>query len=119
MYKRQAAGETGKGRLTFYVKNTATGVISAAVTESYKIDKTVPTGEVKLNERTAFQKFINTITFGLFFKDDVNVKLTAKDEASGVKSVLYFKSDRILTDDEVRAITDWTDNSEDVYKRQA
>ena len=107
-----AAGETGKGRLTFYVKNTATGVISAAVTESYKIDKTVPTGEVKLNERTAFRKFINTITFGLFFKDDVNVKLTAEDDASGVKSVLYFKSDRILTDEEVRAITDWTDNSD-------
>jgi len=107
-----AAGETGKGRLTFYVKNTATGVISAAVTENYKIDKTAPTGEVKLNERTAFQKFINTITFGLFFKDDVHVKLTAKDEASGVKSVMYFKSDRILTDEEVRAITDWTDNSD-------
>ena len=107
-----AAGETGKGRLTFYVKNTATGVISAAVTESYKIDKTVPTGEVKLNERTAFQELINKITFGLFFKDDVNVKLTATDEASGVKSVLYFKSDRILTDEEVRAITDWTDNSD-------
>ena len=107
-----AAGETGKGRLTFYVKNTATGVISAAVTENYKIDNTAPTGEVKLNERTAFQKFINTITFGLFFKDDVNVKLTAKDEASGVKSVMYFKSDRILTDEEVRAITDWTDNSD-------
>ena len=107
-----AAGETGKGRLTFYVKNTATGVISAAVTENYKIDKTAPTSEVKLNERTAFQKFINTITFGLFFKDDVNVKLTAKDEASGVKSVMYFKSDRILTDEEVRAITDWTDNSD-------
>lgn len=107
-----AAGETGKGRLTFYVKNTATGVISAAVTENYKIDKTAPTGEVKLNERTAFQKFINTITFGLFFKDDVNVKLTAKDEASGVKSVMYFKSDRILTDEEVRVITDWTDNSD-------
>ena len=106
-----ASDETGNGKLTFFVKNTETGVISAAVTESYKIDKTAPTGEVKLNERTAFQKFINTITFGLFFKDDVNVKLTAKDEASGVKSVLYFKSDKILTDDEVRAITDWTDNS--------
>lgn len=107
-----ASDETGNGKLTFYVKNTETGVISAAVTENYKIDKTAPTGEVKLNERTAFQKFINTITFGLFFKDDVNVKLTAEDEASGVKSVLYFKSDRILTDDEVRAITDWTDNSD-------
>lgn len=107
-----ASDETGNGKLIFYVKNTETGIISAAVTENYKIDKTAPTGEVKLNERTAFQKFINTITFGLFFKDDVHVKLTAKDEASGVKSVMYFKSDRILTDEEVRAITDWTDNSD-------
>ena len=107
-----ASDETGNGKLTFFVKNTETGVISAAVTENYKIDKTAPTGEVKLNERTAFQKFINTITFGLFFKDDVHVKLTATDEASGVKSVMHFKSDRILTDEEVRAITDWTDNSD-------
>ena len=107
-----ASDETGNGKLIFYVKNTETGIISAAVTENYKIDKTAPTGEVKLNERTAFQKFINTITFGLFFKDDVHVKLTATDEASGVKSVMYFKSDRILKDEEVRAITDWTDNSD-------
>lgn len=107
-----ASDETGNGKLIFYVKNTETGIISAAVTENYKIDKTAPTGEVKLNERTAFQKFINTITFGLFFKDDVHVKLTATDEASGVKSVMYFKSHRILTDEEVRAITDWTDNSD-------
>ena len=107
-----ASDETGNGKLTFFVKNTETGIISAAVTENYKIDKTAPTGEVKLNERTAFRKFINMITFGLFFKDDVNVKLTAEDDASGVKSVMYFKSDRILTDEEVRAITDWTDNSD-------
>ena len=69
------------------MKNTETGAISAAVTENYKIDKTTPTGEVKLNERTAFQAFINKITFGLFFKEDVHVKLTATDDASGVKSV--------------------------------
>lgn len=107
-----ASDETDNGKLTFFVKNTETGVISAALTENYKIDKTAPIGEVKLNERTAFQKLINTITFGLFFKDDVHVKLTVEDDASGVKSVLYFKSDRILTDEEVRAITDWTDNSD-------
>ena len=107
-----ATDETDNGKLTFFVKNTETGAVSAAVTESYKIDKTAPTGEVKLNERTAFQKLINMITFGLFFKDDVNVKLTAEDDASGVKSVLYFKSDKILSNDEVRAITDWTDNSD-------
>ena len=26
--------------------------------------------------------------------------------------MLYFKSDKVLTDNEVRAITDWTDNSD-------
>lgn len=78
---------------------------------NYKIDKTQSTGEVKLNERTAFQEFLNKITFGLFFKENVNVKLTAEDEASGVKSVRYYRSDRVLTDAEVHAITNWTDSS--------
>ena len=43
-----ATDETGNGRLTFYVKNVATGVISEAVTENYRIDKTAPTGEVRI-----------------------------------------------------------------------
>lgn len=107
-----ASDETDNGELIFYVKNTATGVISTAVTENYKIDKTAPTGEVKLNERTAFQKVLNMITFGLFFREEVNVQLTAADEASGVKSVQYYKSDTILMDAEVWAITEWTDNSD-------
>ncbi len=107
-----ASDETDHGRLTFYVKNAETGVISAAVTENYKIDKTAPTGEVKLNERSAFQTVLNRITFGLFFRDDVNVKLTAQDEASGVKSVQYFKSAKLLSDAEVRAVKNWTESSD-------
>ena len=110
--KLTASEETDNGELIFYVKNTATGVISMAVTENYKIDKTAPTGEVTLNERTAFEEFIHTITFGLFFSEDVNVKLTAADDASGIKSVMYYKSDKALTEEEIREITDWTDNSD-------
>lgn len=37
-----ASKETDRGKLTFYVKNTSTGAISSAVTERYKIDKSVP-----------------------------------------------------------------------------
>ena len=37
-----ASEETDNGKLTFFVKNTETGAISAPVTESYKIDKTAP-----------------------------------------------------------------------------
>ena len=37
-----ASEETDNGKLSFFVKNTETGAISAPVTESYKIDKTAP-----------------------------------------------------------------------------
>ena len=105
-----ATDENADGTLTFYIKNTATGVISASVSEKYKIDKTAPTGEVKLNGRSLFKTILNKISFGLFFKEDVEVNLTAADALSGIKSVTYFKSDKILTDSEVKAITDWTEN---------
>lgn len=106
-----ASDETDNGSLTFYVKNTATGAISEAVTELYKIDRTAPTGEVRLNKRTAFGEFISTVTFGMLFGNDVDVELTAADNASGVKSVMYFKSDKALSETEIRTVTDWTDKS--------
>lgn len=104
-----ASDETANGKITFYVKNTASGAISESVTEDYKIDRTNPTGEIQLNKRSAFKDFINTITFGLFFNDEVEVELTANDGVSGVKSVKYFKLDKALTLDEARAVTDWTE----------
>ena len=107
-----ASTETADGTLAFYVKNLESGAISTVVTEHYKIDKTAPTGEVRLNEHSAFQTVLNQISFGLFFNDDVKAKLSAADEASGVKSVQYHKTDRVLTDAEVRAITDWTEDSD-------
>ena len=107
-----ASDETADGTLTFYVRNTSTGVISTVVTEHYKIDKTNPTGEVTLNERSAFQTVLNKITFGLFFNSKVNVKLTADDDASGIQSILYYKSDKLLDETAVRALTDWTDDSD-------
>ena len=101
--------ETSNGKLTFYLKNSANGAISTAVTVKYKIDKTAPTAEVTLNERSQFQTVLNRISFGLFYNEEVRVKLTAKDEASGIRSIGYYKSDRVLTEADVRAITDWTE----------
>ena len=51
----RAADETAEGRLTFYVKDLATGAISLQVTEQYRIDRTQPTGEIRVDERTAWQ----------------------------------------------------------------
>ena len=104
-----AAEETAAGTLTFFVKDLATGAISAAVTEQYKIDMTTPTGQVSLNGRSAFQTVLNQISFGLFFRDEVTAELMAADDASGIRSVQYYRADSILSAEEVLAITDWTE----------
>ena len=106
------SGETKNGKLKFYIRNKSNGAITSEVSESYKIDKTAPEGTVELNDSPAFKKILSQITFGLFFKDNVNVKLTADDADSGVKSVMYYKSDKALSDAEVRKITDWTEKKE-------
>ena len=85
--------ETGTGSLTFYVKNAADGYISEAIALTYKIDKTNPTGEIRIDERSAWQSFWNTISFNLFYKSEQTVTLTAADEASGVAATGYLLSE--------------------------
>ena len=109
--KLTAANETADGKLTFYVKNTATGAISSAIIERYKIDKTAPTGTITINESNSFQEFLNSITFNMIYKDDVTVRLSADDDASNIKSVAYYKSDKALTLEQVKAVTNWTQYS--------
>lgn len=89
--------ETGTGNLTFYVKNTADGYISESVTLTYKIDKTNPTGEIRIDQRNAWQSFWNTISFDLFYKSRQTVTLTAADEASGVTAIEYLLSEEDYT----------------------
>lgn len=89
--------ETGTGSLTFYVKNTADGYISESITLTYKIDKTDPTGEIRIDQRNAWQSFWNTISFDLFYKSRQTVTLTAADEASGVTAIEYLLSEEDYT----------------------
>ena len=103
-----ASDETDSGKLTFYVKNTATGVISTAVTENYRIDKTAPTGEIRINERTTFRDFLNKITFGLFFKKTQTVDVAAQDTGSGLAKVEYLLSEKAFEDKDAVA-GDWTE----------
>lgn len=102
------SAETDNGSVTFYLKNETDGTISLAKTVTYKLDKTAPTGTVEFVDRTRWQEFVNTITFGLFYKDEVTVKITAADDLSGVAKVEYYASDEALTLEQVKAITDWT-----------
>lgn len=88
----RATDETAEGRLTFYVKDLATGAISLQVTEQYRIDRTHPTGEIRVDERTAWQSFLSRITFGLFYREEQTVVITSADETSGVAATEYLLS---------------------------
>ncbi len=99
--------ETASGNLVFYVRNQATGAISAAAHESYKIDKTAPTGDIKIGA-SSIKKALNAITFGLFFKDTQSIEITSADTGSGVASVSYKLSSTVLEETAVEGISDWT-----------
>lgn len=88
----RAADETAEGRLTFYVKDLATGATSLQVTEQYRIDRTQPTGEIRVDERTAWQSFLSRITFDLFYREEQTVVITSADETSGVAATEYLLS---------------------------
>ena len=97
--------ETGTGSLTFYVKNTADGYISESVTLTYKIDKTDPTGEIRIDQRNAWQSFWNTISFDLFYKSRQTVTMTAADEASGVTAIEYLLTEEDYTTAQLDGMT--------------
>lgn len=88
----RATDETAEGRLTFYVKDLATGATSLQVTEQYRIDRTQPTGEIRVDERTAWQSFLSRITFDLFYREEQTVVITSADETSGVAATEYLLS---------------------------
>lgn len=89
---------------------SASGVASDEASITVKLDKTAPDGDIKIQENSV-KKLLNQITFGLFFNKNVDVDITGTDALSGVASIQFYRSDEILTQEEVAAITDWSDYS--------
>lgn len=77
------------GTATFKMKK-ADGTQSENTTIYYNLDKTAPTGKVTIQSNN-FTSFLNTITFGLFFKQAVDVTIAGADTCSGVKTIVYQK----------------------------
>ena len=70
----------GAEKIASYYLKAITGAdvnaISVVKSINYNVDKTAPTGTLTIKSN-GFKSFLNTITFGLFFKENVSVKLTA------------------------------------------
>ena len=63
-----------------------------------------PTGEIKIAEND-WKSFLNTITFGLFFKDTQMVTVTAADNSGEAVKIEYLLSDKALTESELAGMT--------------
>ena len=67
-------------------------------------DIAVPTGEIKIAEN-GWKSFLNTITFGLFFKDTQTVTITAADNSGETVTIEYLLSEKALAESELAGMT--------------
>ena len=67
-------------------------------------DIAAPTGEIKIAEN-GWKSFLNTITFGLFFKDTQTVTVTAADNSGEAVKIEYLLSDEELAQAELAGMT--------------
>ena len=104
-----ASVEGADSSITFYLKNKATGDISLAGKENYKLDKAAPTGSAALNDRTATDSLSSEIRFDLYYNEEVVIQIQAEDENSGVAAIEYILSKTALTEEELDKVEKWDD----------
>lgn len=102
--------EETEGRRYTFKAISASGVESDETSITVKLDKTAPDGDIQIQENSV-KTLLNQITFGLFFNQNVDVDITGTDALSGVATIQFYRSDEILTQEDVAAITDWSDYS--------
>ena len=63
-----------------------------------------PTGEISIGTNK-WNSFLNTITFGLFFKDTQTVTVTARDNSGDAVKIEYLLSNKVLSETELTSVT--------------
>ena len=76
---------------------------SITITAQWK-DSEKPTGEIKIAEN-GWKSFLNTITFGRFFKDTQTVTITAADNSGETVTIEYLLSEKALAESELAGMT--------------
>lgn len=82
---------------------TVTGEVTVTVA-----DTIAPTGKVTISTKS-WTEFLNSISFGLFFKETQTVSVVAADNLSGVAKIEYIESKTAMDLDAVKAATQWTE----------
>ena len=106
-------GETSVEGERYYFKAVSeAGIESDVVEVLLKKDSTAPTGEIS-SEENSWNKFLNQITFGLFFNKTTYFEIAPNDELSGVNKVEYLVSEEVFNSKEsAESAEGWRDVSE-------
>lgn len=91
----------------YYLKDSTTSEISPLKNFSYKVDTTAPTGTITIKSNQ-FTSFLNTITFGMFFKNTIDITITGADTLSVPVTVSYQK---VAADETYHENGTWTNGS--------
>lgn len=79
-------------------------------------DTTAPTGEITIKERSWWQSLLNTISFGIFYKEEITVSITADDDsytqpgydaAKHAVKIEYLISDTVLSEEAVKTSSEF------------
>lgn len=79
----------------------------------FTVDKTNPTGTVKIKGLGFWESLLEKITFGLFSPSAVDTEVTGADHTSPVAPVQYTRVQDQMTRDELEAYNGWSSASED------
>lgn len=103
--------EQGFGTPVIYLKKTATGGITEAVTvETLKVDTVAPNCSITYGEGGVWKTVMASLTFG-FYKSETTVTIAAEDQTSGVAAIYYRLSEndewteKTFTADEEKKVT--------------
>ncbi len=86
--------------MVIYLKDKNGAMTDAINVTGVSFDENAPTGKITVTERNFWEKLLNKITFGLFFKGDAVATVTATDNESGVNSTQYYLANEDLIGDD-------------------
>ena len=84
-------------KAVYYLKQAETGYIAKIELGKFAVDLNDPEAEITMADNK-WNSFLNTVTFGKFFKETQSVTITASDKTSGVAKIEYFIATEEITD---------------------
>lgn len=90
-----STGDLSEGEHTIYIyaqNNSGNNLNGGYVSKTFYVDKTPSeiTGFTFSTNKSATNKLLSFLTFGIYHNDSINVKVTASDNASGVGSITLY-----------------------------